>query len=189
MLTHRLSLHVLPVLFLGLTACSSGSNGPAPQIQAGLPDVTSVDGNGNTSISDSALATQLSLLPLGTLSDLEAAGILYMREEEKLARDVYVALGDQWGQLIFSNIAARRTRLSESDRRADRRGGNRGDRHHRYRHAPGRRRRQCRYRARLREPEERVAQSSTRIRQKPGESRLFLSAAVSDQGSVRGDHQ
>ena len=28
-----------------------------------------------------------------------------MREEEKLARDVYVALGDRWGLRVFENIA------------------------------------------------------------------------------------
>lgn len=39
------------------------------------------------------------------LSDDEAAGILYMREEEKLARDVYDRLGGLWGIPIFSNIA------------------------------------------------------------------------------------
>lgn len=36
----------------------------------------------------------------------DSAGILYMREEEKLARDVYLALYDEWGIRIFANIAA-----------------------------------------------------------------------------------
>jgi len=35
----------------------------------------------------------------------EADGILYMREEEKLARDVYLALYDIWGIRTFANIA------------------------------------------------------------------------------------
>ena len=39
------------------------------------------------------------------LSDAELAGISYMREEEKLARDVYLQLADAWGLQIFSNIA------------------------------------------------------------------------------------
>ncbi len=34
-----------------------------------------------------------------------ADGILYMREEEKLARDVYLALYDIWGIRTFANIA------------------------------------------------------------------------------------
>ena len=39
------------------------------------------------------------------LSDSEAAGIIYMREEEKLARDVYLTLQEKWGMNIFANIA------------------------------------------------------------------------------------
>jgi hypothetical protein len=39
------------------------------------------------------------------LTGAEADGVLFMREEEKLARDVYVALYDQWGLAIFDNIA------------------------------------------------------------------------------------
>lgn len=41
-----------------------------------------------------------------TLSADEEAGLLYMREEEKLAHDVYMALYDQWGLVEFKNIAA-----------------------------------------------------------------------------------
>ena len=39
------------------------------------------------------------------LSDAEISGLLLMREEEKLARDVYIYLYDIWGQRIFSNIS------------------------------------------------------------------------------------
>lgn len=39
------------------------------------------------------------------LTDAEVEGLLYMREEEKLARDVYLALYDMWGLNIFQNIA------------------------------------------------------------------------------------
>ncbi len=39
------------------------------------------------------------------LSDTETAGLIKMREEEKLARDVYQALGEKWGAQIFTNIA------------------------------------------------------------------------------------
>ncbi len=39
------------------------------------------------------------------LSDAEIADLLHMREEEKLARDVYLTLYDQWGAQVFSNIA------------------------------------------------------------------------------------
>ncbi len=40
------------------------------------------------------------------LTDAEVEGILFMREEEKLARDVYLGLGDLWDLRIFQNIAA-----------------------------------------------------------------------------------
>ncbi len=39
------------------------------------------------------------------LSDEEIADLLHMREEEKLARDVYLTLYDKWGAQVFSNIA------------------------------------------------------------------------------------
>ncbi len=39
------------------------------------------------------------------LSAAEEAGILFLREEEKLARDVYLALNDIWQYRVFENIA------------------------------------------------------------------------------------
>ena len=41
----------------------------------------------------------------GELSAVEIAGLTFMREEEKLARDTYLTLYDLWGSQIFSNIA------------------------------------------------------------------------------------
>jgi len=40
------------------------------------------------------------------LSDVEAADILHMRQEEKLARDVYLSFAEKYGCAVFSNIAA-----------------------------------------------------------------------------------
>jgi hypothetical protein len=39
------------------------------------------------------------------LSTIELEGIAFMREEEKLARDVYIQLADLWNMNIFSNIS------------------------------------------------------------------------------------
>ena len=39
------------------------------------------------------------------ISDSEADGLIFMIEEEKLARDVYLTLADLWGTRIFTNIA------------------------------------------------------------------------------------
>jgi len=39
------------------------------------------------------------------LTTAEASSILFMKQEEKLARDVYQALSAKWGGVIFANIA------------------------------------------------------------------------------------
>lgn len=39
------------------------------------------------------------------LSDAETDNLIFMREEEKLARDVYITLFDQWAHPVFDNIA------------------------------------------------------------------------------------
>jgi hypothetical protein len=39
------------------------------------------------------------------LTDAERAGLLYMREEEKLAHDVYVTLYAKYGAFVFNNIS------------------------------------------------------------------------------------
>lgn len=45
-----------------------------------------------------------SLPPAVQLTEAEESHILYMREEEKLARDVYLTLYETWGAEIFANI-------------------------------------------------------------------------------------
>ena len=45
-------------------------------------------------------------LPLDYLDEGEALDLLYMFEEEKVARDVYSTLFDVWGHWVFENIAA-----------------------------------------------------------------------------------
>ncbi|HKB87608.1 MAG TPA: DUF2202 domain-containing protein, partial [Ignavibacteriaceae bacterium] len=44
------------------------------------------------------------LIP-GELSPEEAAGIIFMRQEEKLARDVYIVLYQVWEYKLFDNIS------------------------------------------------------------------------------------
>ncbi len=51
------------------------------------------------------LTTVLSDIPLEALDTEEIDGLLLMREEEKLARDVYLALAEEWGIRSFENIA------------------------------------------------------------------------------------
>lgn len=77
-----------------LVACGGGSDAAAPALVPAATDTTST-------VSTTATAT---------LSAEEIAGLMFMREEEKLAHDVYVALYGFWGAKVFSQIA-----LSESE--------------------------------------------------------------------------
>ena len=51
------------------------------------------------------LTQELSLLPVGELTETEKSNIIYIAEEEKLACDTYLMYFDIWGKNIFLNIA------------------------------------------------------------------------------------
>jgi len=68
-------------------------------------DVTQVDEDVNTDIQEVNPMETPAQITVGGLSADETAGISFMREEEKLARDVYLTLYEQWGLPIFQNIA------------------------------------------------------------------------------------
>ncbi len=51
------------------------------------------------------MESALESVAITSISEAEAEGILLMREEEKLARDVYLTLYDKWGLRTFTNIA------------------------------------------------------------------------------------
>jgi len=68
-------------------------------------DLTIVDTEGSTSIDPDLLATAMSSTSSSVLNESEVEGLIYMREEEKLARDVYLTLFNQWNLNIFQNIA------------------------------------------------------------------------------------
>jgi hypothetical protein len=55
--------------------------------------------------SDNQLNDYILYLPMEELSDHELQSLKQMREEEKLARDVYMALYEKWNMNIFNNIA------------------------------------------------------------------------------------
>lgn len=73
--------------------------------EATVISVTSVDAEGNTSVDSVALNAALDTLPITELTEVEAAALRFMREEEKLAYDVYITLYTTWGLPIFQNIA------------------------------------------------------------------------------------
>ncbi|MBN2733254.1 MAG: DUF2202 domain-containing protein [Methanomicrobiaceae archaeon] len=69
--------------------------GAGPSFQAGYYD-NNMTGN---------LTQELAAFPVGVLTEKETADILYMAEEEKLARDSYLMYFDVWGLKVFMNIA------------------------------------------------------------------------------------
>lgn len=83
-----------------LAACGSdgGSDEPA--------NLLTVSADGSTRIDSAATAQALASLPIQPLSADETASLAYMREEEKLAHDVYTVLAALWAPPIFDNIAA-----------------------------------------------------------------------------------
>lgn len=58
----------------------------------------------------------VSELPKEAISTSERDGLIMMREEEKLAHDVYITLYDKWGINIFRNIASSEQTHTESVR-------------------------------------------------------------------------
>lgn len=68
-------------------------------------NIMTVDSDGNTAVDSTALDNTISQIAVTALTNDEVANLLYMREEEKLAHDVYMALYAQWGLPIFQNIA------------------------------------------------------------------------------------
>lgn len=51
------------------------------------------------------LQTQVDTLPKELISTEESTSLIFSREEEKLARDVYAVMIEKWGTKIFSNIS------------------------------------------------------------------------------------
>jgi len=91
--SHRYALTAAALavtLALGLSACDPGGSGGGASSASGQGDVTS----------------QVAALPTSNLTAADRAAIVQMREEEKLARDVYTTLGAQWDLQVFSNIRA-----------------------------------------------------------------------------------
>jgi len=62
--------------------------------------------NGSSSNMTKDIEAIVQDMEAGTLSSAEEAGILLMREEEKLAWDVYLTLYEKWNIPVFANIAA-----------------------------------------------------------------------------------
>tara|TARA_B100000780_G_scaffold275153_1_gene241283 strand:+ start:5868 stop:6569 length:702 start_codon:yes stop_codon:yes gene_type:complete len=92
----------LLVILLGVTLLTGGCGGGDSNRQA--PFMVNADGVSTFDLNQ--LRSQLNTFPIGSLTALEEEGLLMMREEEKLAHDVYTTLYAQHGLAIFSNIAS-----------------------------------------------------------------------------------
>jgi hypothetical protein len=85
----------------------STSDAPTSSTQPDESTSTSTSASTTTSTSTS---TPTVSDPIGSsLTDEEIAGLMWMREEEQLAHDVYVVLGDLWDLRIFDNISGAET--------------------------------------------------------------------------------
>ena len=79
-------------LVLSVTSCSKD-------------DTPSNKANDSGNINTANLQAQINTLPKEPLSTAELTSLSFMREEEKLARDVYITLYNKWGVNIFTNIS------------------------------------------------------------------------------------
>ncbi|HOC78181.1 MAG TPA: DUF2202 domain-containing protein [Methanofastidiosum sp.] len=68
-------------------------------------EVASVSDEGYTSINTENLEKSIPQTQTTVLTEAEKEDMLYMREEEKLARDVYIKLYEKWNIPIFDNIS------------------------------------------------------------------------------------
>ncbi|MGL4650901.1 MAG: DUF2202 domain-containing protein [Caldilineaceae bacterium] len=84
---------------------------PAALIVCALLTLTVLPAFGSETPAAPAPAPVVTALPAATaLTDAQAQGLSYMREEEKLAHDLYVTMGEIWGTRAFANIAQAETR-------------------------------------------------------------------------------
>lgn len=97
-------INTQPVITPEVTESQSDVNlTPAVETEGEIPSITGED---DASIDPTAVSTAIASIEVATLTDEEILALQYMREEEKLARDVYLALYDIWGLQIFNNIAS-----------------------------------------------------------------------------------
>jgi hypothetical protein len=96
------SMVAMLAIAMGISACAVQAAPASIETQT-VPVVESTSADSAAVVSESS-----------TLTAEETAGLLYMYEEEKLARDVYNALFTKWGQPIFQSIATSEQRHMDS---------------------------------------------------------------------------
>jgi hypothetical protein len=105
-------LAAVVVIAVGASAYNALASSSAPETGAPSTSGNFAGGNGRGGNGNGgnggygAGQVQLTSIPPSDLTADESAGLLYMREEEKLARDVYNQMYTLWGQPVFQNIAS-----------------------------------------------------------------------------------
>jgi hypothetical protein len=77
-------------------------------LSAGCRKVNQLNEDNFNSVSkqSATLLSQINLLPKEELNATELSSLMFMREEEKLARDVYRTLFVKWNATVFNNISS-----------------------------------------------------------------------------------
>ena len=100
----RLIFTVVVVLFLASCAAAPQATVGSGRTQSEIIGEGSAGYQGQGQDNGLHQGTMVSVSD-ANLAEAEINGLLFMREEEKLARDVYLAMADEWGMNIFNNIA------------------------------------------------------------------------------------
>jgi len=94
-----MNVSLVASLLIGFNSCE---NFDSPGSQVAYTQVLDVSSDGTSSVLESELKSVLYDAPVLETSDEDL--LLYMKDEEKLAHDVYVALNEKWNLTIFANI-------------------------------------------------------------------------------------
>lgn len=86
---------------VGTAGCLSARSGP----RSTAPVIFQAGSGGASSVDNDALKEWLDATEVDDLTPTERDDIFFMREEEKLARDVYLVLYDEWGLQTHDNIS------------------------------------------------------------------------------------
>ena len=81
---------------------------------AGMTIAVGAQMNGKFRGNNQMQGTGVAATAVTAMTDSEKASLVYMREEEKLAHDVYLALSQKWGSSVFAQIAGSEQRHTES---------------------------------------------------------------------------
>ena len=102
---NRIAASLMAMFVLAACGNVGGGDGGGGGGNGGPP--LSVDANGLSTFNGTNLGSSLATLPIELLNSTEQESLIYMREEERLAQDVYAYLDSRWGSglNVFGNIS------------------------------------------------------------------------------------